>query len=235
MIQRALVGVLAAAALVGGPAAAHTVWLAPAAGQAGAWQVLFGGHAGRLEAYSPAKLKAVRALDAAGRPLKVSRRVTAAGVQLGVSGRPSLILADYDNGVHTRRSDGPSVEKPMNQVPTAISAIWAVKHHKTIAAWTPVVAKPAGQPFEVVPLSAAQPRAGQPMTVRVLIDGKPAAGVKIARNEEGQDAVTDAQGIAAFLPAKGFNKLWSGKRTPVKGEPGYTELSVEYSLGFDAL
>ena len=79
--------------------------------------------------------------------------------------------------------------------PSAISAAWAVKHHKTVVAWTPLVAKPAGQPFEVVPLSAVQPRAGQPMKVRVLIDGKPAAGIKIAR-EEGQDeAVTDAQGV----------------------------------------
>lgn len=225
----------AAAALIGGPAAAHTVWLSPAAGEAGSWRVLFGGHAGKLESYQPDKLKAVKALDAAGRPLKVSRSAGTDGVRLSIAGQPSLILADYDNGVHTRRSDGPSVAKPMNEVPTAISATWAVKHHKTIAAWTPIVTKPAGQPFEVVPLSAAQPRAGQPMKVRVLIDGKPAAGIKVSRDEDGEGPVTDAQGVATFTPAKGFNKLWSGKRRPVKGEPRYTQVSIEYSLGFDAL
>lgn len=235
MRRRRLPWLFAAAALIGGPAAAHTVWLSPAPGDAGSWRVLFGGHAGKVEAYQPAKLTAVRALDAAGKRLAVRRSAAAEGVRLSIAGKPSLILADYDNGIHTRRSDGPSVEKPMNEVPTAISAVWAVKHHKTIVAWTPVVAKPAGQPFEVVPVSAAQPRGGQPMQVRVLIDGKPAAGIKIARNEEGQDAVSDARGLATFTPAKGFNKLWAGRRTAVKGEPRYSQLSIEYSLGFDAL
>lgn len=217
------------------PALAHTVWLAPEAGsgQAG-WHVLFGGHAGAITPYAAEKLKTVTAIAANGRALGVSRATRSDGVHLTVSGPASLILAHYDNGIHTKRSDGPSVEKPMNLVPRALSATRAIKYHKTIAAWTPIVARPAGQPFELVPLSATQPEAGKAMLLKVLIGGRPAPGIKVSRNEEGEDATTDARGVARFIPRRGFNKVWSGKRTQVRGNPAFTEDSIEYSLGFFA-
>jgi hypothetical protein len=60
--------------------------------------------------------------------------------------------------------------------------------------------------------------------------------VKLGRGEEGtaNDPVTDAEGVASFVPAIGFNRLWAGKRIPVSGNPDYTELSYEYSFGFYA-
>jgi len=222
-----LVAVLGAAA----PAVAHTVWLVP---EPGGWHVRFGGHAGAIDRYPAAKLKTVTALTSSGRSLVVTRRTDDGGVHLSFSGPPAVILAHYDNGIHTRRRDGPSVEQPMSRVSNAISATRALKWHKTIAAWSPIAVRALGQPFEIVPLSAVQPVGGKPMQVRVLIDGKPAAGIPIARNEEGRDAVTDARGVASFTPARGFNKLWSGKRTPIRGNRDYTEDSVEYSLGFSA-
>ena len=216
------------------PALAHTVWLAPEPGKPQGWHVLFGGHAGAINPYAAEKLKTVTAVAANGRPLAVSRVTRNDGVHLTVSGPASLILAHYDNGIHTKRSNGPSVEKPMNLVPNALAATRAIKYHKTIAAWTPIVTRPAGQPFELVPLSAAQPQAGKPMLIKVLIGGQPAPGIKVSRNEEGEDAVTDASGVARFVPQRGFNKVWSGKRTQVSGNPAFTDDSIEYSLGFFA-
>lgn len=226
---------LVAGLAVAAPALAHTVWLVPESGtrQQG-WHVLFGGHAGVLNPYSAEKLKTVSAVAVDGRALAVSRVTRSDGVHLMLSGPASLILAHYDNGIHTKRRDGPSVERPMNLVPTAISASQTIKYHKTIAAWAPIVTRAAGQPFELVPLSAAQPEAGKPMLIKVLIGGRPAPGIKVSRNEEGQDAVTDANGVARFVPQRGFNKVWSGKRTPVRGNPAFTEQSIEYSLGFFA-
>jgi nickel transport protein len=226
--------IVAACLVITAPALAHTVWLVPAEGEQGGWLALFGGHAGKIDEYPPERLKEVSAIDGEGRTLAVRRTETAEGVRLHVDGAPMLITAHFDNDIHTKRTDGPSVRKPMNEVPNAVSATRAVKYNKTVASWQPGVTEPVGQPFEVVPLGATQPVAGEAMRVKVLIDGKPAEGIGVAHNEEGKDIVTDAQGVAEFVPVKGFNKLWSGRRSPVEGNPAYTELSVEYTLGFEA-
>lgn len=228
----------ASAALVAfaSSALAHTVWLEPAAQGEGDYRVMFGGHAGKVQSYDPHKLKEVAATDPQGKSLKVSRRITADGVLLDVEGAPALIAMHFDNGIHSRPPTGPSVEKPMSEVPGATRATYAVKYHKTVVDWSPLVTRPIGQPFEVVALDATTPVADKPLRVRVLQDGKPVAGVKLGRGEEGtaSDPVTDADGVAAFVPAKGFNRLWAGKRIAVSGNPQYTELSYEYSFGFVA-
>lgn len=217
-------------------ALAHTVWLEPIAASSTDFRVMFGGHAGKIETYDPRKLQEVAATDKQGKTLAVKRELTADGLRLSVTGSPAMIAMHFDNGIHTRPATGPSMEKPMNEVPGATRATYAVKYHKTILAWSSLITKPIGQPFEVVALDAATPTAGKPLRVRVLQDGKPLAGVKLGRGEEGtaNDPVTDAEGIAAFIPASGFNRLWAGKRIPVAGNPKYTELSYEYSFGFNA-
>jgi len=217
-------------------AMAHTVWLQSVPETQGDFQVLFGGHAGKLETYRPEKIKQIDAVDRQGRKLGVKQEVTADGVRLHVAGAPALISMHFDNGIHSRPPTGPSVEKPMNEVPGSTRATYAVKYHKTVLDWAPLVTKTLGQPFEVVPLSEQQPVANQPLRVRVLQDGKPVAGVRLGHGEEGTaaDPVTDADGIAAFVPKQGFNRLWAGKRIAVSGNPQYTELSYEYSFGFDA-
>jgi nickel transport protein len=215
---------------------AHTVWLETIEGTPGEYRVTFGGHAGKLEPYRPEKLKTIDVVDAQGKQLAVKRSVGGDGIRLQVDGAPALISMYFDNGIHTRTQDGPSIEKPMNEVPGATRATNALKYHKTIVQWSPLVTQAIKQPFEVVPLDATQPVAGKPFRVQVFQDGKPVPGVRLGKGEEGTatDPVTDGQGIAAFVPQKGFNKLWAGKRTQVANNPKYTELSYEYLLGFNA-
>lgn len=234
LVARSLVS--AALVIVTSSALAHTVWLEPAVQGANDYRVMFGGHAGKVVSYDAQKLKRVEATDVQGKPLRVTREVTQQGVQLHVDGAPALIAMHFDNGIHTRPPSGPSVERPLNEVPGATRATHAVKYHKTIVEWSSLATKAIGQPFEVVALDATPPVADKPFRVRVLQDGKPAAGVKLGRGEEGgaSDPVTDANGIASFVPARGFNRLWAGKRIAVSGNPQYTELSYEYSFGFNA-
>lgn len=236
MQARLFKAVLFGSVFLAANAQAHTVWLEPIDATAGEYRVLFGGHAGQLQPYDTNKLKVVEAFDAKGGAVKIDRSTDAEGVRLNVRGTPALIAMHFDNGIHTRTQRGPSVEKPMNEVPGALRATYAVKYHKTIVEWQPLVSRPLGQPFEVVPLDASVPRAGHPLRVKVLRDGEPVAGVKLGRGEEGSasDPVTDADGVASFVPQRGFNKLWAGKRFPIADNPAYTELSFEYLLGFDA-
>lgn len=229
-------GLLAAAALAWvTAAAAHTAWLEPVSGTEGEYLLLFGGHEGKLETYPPEKLKSVDAFDAGGRKLDAARTARSDGVHVTVRGAPVILAVHFDNGTWSRGTDGKSVEEPMNENPGAKEGTRAVKYGKTIVAWAPVVTKPLGQPFEIVPVNVQAPRAGRPWPVRVLIGGKPAADVEISRGEQGVDSVrTNAEGIAHVVPRPGLNRLWAGKRTPVANEPGYTQISVEYLLVFTA-
>lgn len=215
-------------------AGAHTVWLEADSAHAGDYRVMFGGHAGKTESYDAAKLGAIAAQDATGKPVALHRRDGADGVRLSPAARPALLTVAFDNGYWSKTAKGKSVNRPMTEVPDAVSGVHAVKYHKTIVQWTDAVIRATGQAFELVPLSASAPRAGQPLQLRVLIDGKPAAGIKLAFGEEGSDAVSDGQGVASIVPRPGINRLWAGQRQNVQGDPRLTEISVEYSLVFTA-
>jgi nickel transport protein len=217
---------------------AHTVWLEPAAAQhpgESRWEVRFGGHQGRVVAFEPGKLQSVEAWDAAGRPLASARQAGTDGVTVAIRGTPATVAMHLDNGIHSRVANGPSVEKPMDEVPGATKATWAPKWYKAILAWNDRSTLPIGQRFEVVPLAATPPRAGQPMQVRVLIDGRPAAGVRIGHGEEPPEGATPtgADGVGTYVPTHGANRVWAGRRDPVAGNPRYTELSYEYVLAFE--
>jgi nickel transport protein len=231
---RLLLGALLTAAVVT-PALAHTAWLEPAGDRPGHYRLLFGGHQGKLESYDPAKLKTVDALDVRGRKLAVTQTVGTDGLRLRIDGRPALVALHFDNGVHARTTaGGPSVPKPMNEVSGAVSAVRALKYGKTVVDWSPLVTRPLGQAFEVTPLDAGAPVAGRPMRVRITLDGRPAEGVRVGHGEEGEAGQTDADGVASFIPVKGANKLWAGRRLAVMDSPQYTQLSYEYLMTFNA-
>ncbi len=234
MRRKLATGFAALAVLVASGAAAHTAWLVRE-GSGNSWLLRFGGHGGELEQPQPEKLEWVRAYDTDGKRIRLERRVRGDEVRVVTASEPAVIALHYDNGIHSRTATpGPSVEKPMNEVRGAVSAVSAVKYGKTIVQWAPVVTRRTGQQFEVVPLSAEQPVAGQPIRVRVLQDGGPVAGVSVGHGEDTSDAKTDANGVASFTPRAGFNKLWAGRRIAQSGNPRFTELSYEYLLGFDA-
>ncbi|WP_341644124.1 DUF4198 domain-containing protein [Thauera sp. SDU_THAU2] len=218
-------------------ASAHTVWL-EAETAAGQYRVVFGGHEGRTEAYAASKVGPLDAFAADGGTLPVVRSETGDGVRVRVEGDAAVLLLSFDNGIWSRAEAGRSIKKPMNEVPGAVSGVRALKYHKTISSWdrgSRAATRAWGQPFELVPADAAAPRAGVPLKLRVLIDGKPAAGISVAAGEEGgPGAVSDADGFATIVPQAGFNRIWAGQRSEVEGDPRYTTLSIEYLLGFDA-
>lgn len=212
---------------------AHTVWL-ESTDSANGYAVRFGGHAGVLEDFPPAKLEQVSAIDAAGEPVAVAREDLAAGVRLQTAEPASVLTLYFNNGIWSRLPDGRSENLPMDQVEGAESAVNAVKYHKYIARWDAQATQPQGQAFELLPLDAEAPAAGQPVRLKVLIDGQPAQGIALAFGEEGDDAVSDAEGVAVLIARSGVNRIWSGQRLAVADNPAYTQLSTEYSLVFHA-
>lgn len=212
---------------------AHTVWLEPA-DKADTYNVLFGGHADKLETFNPEKLKQIDAFDRNGHTLTVKRQDSQTGSQLTLLPDTALVAIYFDNGIWSKNKMGKSINKPMSAVAGATKATRAVKYHKTVLHWSEQVKHSLGQAFEVIPLNATQPIAGKAMQVKVLLNGKPLAGVRLGHGEIGEAEQTNAQGIAHFTPHAGFNKLWAGKRFQVK-QADYTELSYEYLFGFTAV
>ncbi|MBX3706803.1 MAG: DUF4198 domain-containing protein [Pseudomonadales bacterium] len=214
------------------PCLAHTVWLER--DERGGFAVLFGGHAGALEPLEPEKLRYIMAMDADGQSLDVERLEDTEYPRVLVPDSAVLVAAHYDNGIWSRDRMGRSVNLPMNETRGAHSATLALKYHKTVLDWTERVTRPLGQAFEVVPVTADRPVAGEVMLVRVLLNGEPASGVALGHGEAGDAGPTDARGIAGFVPEAGFNRLWAGKRLAVETQT-HTEVSYEYLMGFEAL
>ncbi|TXK65685.1 DUF4198 domain-containing protein [Alkalisalibacterium limincola] len=225
---------LAALALASSPSVlAHTIWLEPLAERQHTWEVFFGGHGGETNAFDADRIGQVRALHADGHDVPTELTREGERVFIGIAPGTAMVTLHFDNAIHTRTSHGPSVRAPMTEVEGAVSAVNAQKYHKTILDWeSDVILTPVGQAMEVLPTRLQAPRAGEPLRVQVLIDGEPAAGVRIGRGEDTGEGVTDATGVAEFIPEVGFNKLWAGKRMEVDDEPRYTQLSYEYSLVF---
>jgi len=224
----------AALMLAAGSAGAHTAWLEPDPQMAGVFVVRFG-HVGATESYAPQRVQSVQALDAAGRALPLTRTAGADGVRVAVEGSPAMLTLHFDNGHWSRAEGGHWLNLPMTENPGATEGTRALDFARKIVAWSEVVTRPVGQPLELVPMAAEPPRAGQPWRVRVLVDGRPAAGVEVGFDDKGRDAVrTDALGVAMLVPRQGRNRLWTGLRTPVTGDPRATRLSIDHLLLFDA-
>lgn len=236
MTKHSKILVASAVILWSSSAFSHTAWLVPVnCGQAvcNQYQVVFGGHDGELN-YPPEKVKTISAIGPDATPLTVWRTIKDGAMLIRVAGSPAMLLMHFDNGIYTRTADGRLINKPMSQVEESVSAVNALKYHKNVETWTDVVAKAQGQLFEVVPVSAAPPRAGVPMKVKVLIDRDPAEGIRVGTDELTIHSHTGPDGVATFTPVSGANRLWAGQRTEISDNPDFTQLSIEYLMTFEA-
>lgn len=224
---------LATALLCGLAAAqAHNVWLEPDA--QGGYLVQFGGHQGQRETYPAEKLQAVHAYDLRGRTIAVRTEPHAVGVRVVPERTPALLAAQFDNGFFSRVGDGPMLNRPMTDHPGATMGVHALKFHKTLVQWGLIAKRPLGQAFEIVALTHRTPQAGEPLVLQVLLNGHPAAGVRVSLGEAGPATTTNAEGHATVRPQAGSNQVLALLRQPVAGDARTTSRSYEYLFAFPA-
>ena len=216
-------------------AQAHNVWLEADAN--GAYTVQFGGHAGKLETFPIEKLQSVKAYDRRGRKIDVKIEAMPGGARVTPASdnkQAAMLSAEFDNGFYSKVGDGPMVNKPMNENPGATSGVHALKFHKTLIQWGVIAKQELGQKLEIVALSHKAAHAGEAVQFRVLFDGRPRAGVRVALGESGTPVASDAQGLVSLVPAAGSNQLLAILRLPVEGDLRVTQVSYEYLLAFPA-
>ena len=163
-------------------AQAHGVWFAQRSGQ---MALVYGHGAEDLDMVRRfERVREVRAFDASGAPVEAAALKGAQLVTIDMSAKPAVLAAVLDNGYWSKRPDGSWVNRGRDEVPDAKENGRFVKYAVRIeGSPTAALAPIAGQVLQVLPVSARLPRhANEPMTVRVLFQGRPVAGARVVRD-----------------------------------------------------
>lgn len=229
MSRRTIPAALLLASLLSPAAvAAHDLWLE----RQGAGLVLRSGHrGGELLPIERAKVKAARCLDkGAVRDLLGSAAFAAKEVRL--AGGCAAASAFLDGGYYSLTPDG-EVNGPRSQVPDAVKS-WASRQY---AKWVDPAAAggatPLGDELELVPVSdLARAHEGDKVTVRLLLQGRPAAGAVIAVDHRPL-AETDTAGEARVRLRTSAVETISATLRRSLATPEADALVLEASLTFE--
>ncbi len=209
----------------------HDAWLDTAPqGAAGQFLVRFTDDSKPLP-YPQAKLTRVWGINAGGKTLNVTPVMEGELARISAPPGAELLALEFDNGFYSKTTQG-TVNKPRNEAPGSISALWAQKGGKYVMQWSAVSQKPVGLKLEIVPLSSAAPKAGDQLAVQVLWDGKPVEGLKVSKGEHESGVKTDAQGRATYKVEPGRNFVWTERRVKVEGDPRFDSLAFASNLVF---
>lgn len=218
--------------LLGSAAQAHNVWLAPDA--KGGHLVQFGGHNGQLQAFDPAKLCSVKALDARGREVEAKVTQSAQGVHVQPSPKATLISVELNNGYFSGGETGAMRNVPMTENPGATRGVFALKFHKTVIRWNALTQRELGKVFELLAQQGHTPHAGEWLTLKVQLKGKPLAGARVSLGEGSEPVISDADGLVKIKVKEGSNHIQAIFREPVQGNPKTTQNSYEALFSFAA-
>ncbi|MBT2333727.1 DUF4198 domain-containing protein [Variovorax paradoxus] len=197
-------GAMAALLLSAASAAvqAHGIWFAQRSGDLA---LIYGEGGDDLDAGKRLPLvTAMAGYDAAGRPVRTALEAAGKLALADLREQPAVVAAVLDNGIWTKSADGQWFKKPRHEVPGAQASGHNFKYavHLRAPLAQPLAVLP-GHTLQIVPVDAAlPPMLGQPLRLRVLYRGKPAAGVPVlvdfVNDPDGQPVVTAADGTATI-------------------------------------
>jgi nickel transport protein len=160
-------------------AQAHGIWFAQRSNQLALIYGLGGDDLDVIKRQQ--KVKSVTAYDEQGK--EVSTQLTPSGPLLVVNtdNQPAIVAGIMDNGLWSKTADGKWYNKGKEEVPNATISLHTFKYgvhlRRPLDGAMPVL---PGQKLQIVPVGKRLPdQMGQPLTVRVLYDGKPAHGAEV--------------------------------------------------------
>lgn len=217
-----------------GVANAHGLWTEQRRGNI---EVVYG-HGPEDNAFKPQKVSGAWAYDLAGKQIPVTVERLDDHAQLKPIKPVAVMSVALDNGMWTLNKDKKWINEGRSKVPGGSESIHTFKYSLAIyqhGAKLPALDKlkmvivPQVDPLEVGP--------GKPLPVQVLIDGQPAAGIKLFgdyRSEPDQvSAETDAQGRANVVVRNGGLNIIAAEATlPVKDNADIEARGLFTSLTF---
>lgn len=218
-MKRALLSALAL--LAAAPALAHDLWLEP--DPAGVRAVY--GHAGEGGGADRYRLFEVKAQAAAGKGAVSLLDAAKPGYDTmpplalpPAAGGARVVAARYDGGFWVKTAMGSRNTNRLN-VPDALESRWSLKFAKLVLPGAQALSGAVGHRLEIVPL--ADPyrlKAGEPLKVRVDLDGKPLPGAALTigapNSEQAAKMEADEAGTAEIAARPGLTLLNVSRKVP---------------------
>lgn len=221
-------------ALLAAQASAHGLWTEQRRGNI---EVIYG-HGAEDDAFKAEKISGAWAYDIAGKMIPVTVERLADHARLQPLKPPAVMAVALDNGAWSKKPDGQWINQGRSQVPNSTQSLHTYKYSLAIyskGAKIPdlkqlkMVILPEVDPLEVDP--------GKPLAVRVLVDGKPMAGIKLVGDYRGApdeiSATTDSEGRATVVVRnQGLNIIAAEVNLPVTDDADIETRGLFTSLTF---
>lgn len=225
----ALIGLLFATQV-----SAHGLWTEQRRGNI---EVIYG-HGAEDNAFKAQKISGAWAYDASGKMIPVTVERLNDHARLKPLKTPAVLAVALDNGMWSQTADKKWINKGRTQVPGAIESTQTFKY--SLAIYEPGAKLPKLDALKLLILPEADPLTvgpGKSLPVRVLLDGKPAAGVKLIgdyRNAPNTlSTETDKDGRAQVLVRnEGLNVISAQVEVPLKDNADVATRGLFTSLTF---
>ena len=223
-----LAAVLAATALAlhALPGQAHGIWFAQRADRLA---LVYGEGGQDLDAVKRLpKITSVGGFGRDGTPVPVRLEPEGRLPVVDLTGRPAVLSATMDNGLWSKTPDGRWHGKGKDEVPdAAISGRYMKYTTHLVSLPQGAVAPVPGQALQIVPVGAKFPlHKGEPLTVRVLFQGRPLAGAKVwpdlVTDPDAEPLVADREGLVTVpVRNQGLNVI-KAENESASVDPGKT-------------
>jgi len=228
---------LLAGLVVASSASAHGIWLEKRRGNL---DVVYA-HGASDDAYKTSKFHGAWGFDKNGNKVPVQALHLESHVRLLPQGNAAVIASSLDNGYYTQKADKTWVNEGRSKVADAVSSGNYWKYNLAILQSGAKIPKNLSE-LKLAVIPETDPtvlKAGDTLPVRVLLDGKPLAGVKITedyRNMDHQASYeTDSNGRAKVVVRnRGLNVIAASYTQELQGHPDADKVGMESTLSFVA-
>ncbi|MDH1258095.1 nickel ABC transporter substrate-binding protein [Pseudomonas fluorescens] len=222
------------AALFTGQVSAHGLWTEERRGNI---EVVYG-HGAEDNAFKAQKISGAWAYDAGGKMIPVSVERLADHARLKPLKPPALMAVALNNGMWSQTADKKWINEGRSKVPGATEATQTFKY--SLAIYQPGTKLPKLEQIKLLILPEVDPLTvgpGKSLPVRVLLDGKPAAGVKLYGDYRSApntlSTETDKDGRAQVLVRnEGLNVIAAQVEVPVRDSADVDSRGLFSSLTF---
>ncbi|MGR3888370.1 DUF4198 domain-containing protein [Pseudomonas sp. 1152_12] len=213
---------------------AHGLWTEQRRGNI---EVIYG-HGAEDNAFKAQKISGAWAYDAGGKMIPVTVERLADHARLKPLKSPAVLAVALDNGMWSQTPDKKWINQGRSQVPGAIESTQTFKY--SLAIYQPGAKLPKLDQVKLLILPEVDPLTvgpGRSLPVRVLLDGKPAAGIKLVgdyRNAPNTlSTETDKDGRAQVLVRnEGLNVIAAQVELPLKDNADVATRGLFTSLTF---